>query len=185
MHAMPTSRRHVTTGLLAAPLLMSQAGCRWVQQDRRLELATLEQGLIELARLNAAKALVSRTRWTWAQTLEHCAQSIEHSLSGYPESAPAVFQQTVGRSALAFFRWRGRMSHDLDAPIPGASTLSTTTTVAAATARLQQAIRHFQRWEGPLPPHFAYGALSKAAYAHAHALHLAQHFSAFHPRAAA
>ena len=34
-------------------------------------------------------------------------------------------------------------------------------------------------WQGPLRPHFAYGKLSKPEFERAHAMHLANHFSAF------
>jgi hypothetical protein len=40
----------------------------------------------------------------------------------------------------------------------------------------------FAQHTGPLMPHFAYGALDKADYEQAHAMHLANHFSAFEAR---
>ena len=53
-----------------------------------------------------------------------------------------------------------------------------------ALDRLRQAIGRFRGWSGPLQPHFAYGALDKAGYERAHAMHLANHFSAFDVRRA-
>jgi hypothetical protein len=37
----------------------------------------------------------------------------------------------------------------------------------------------FLKWTGPLRPHFAYGELAKPEYELAHAMHLANHLSAF------
>ena len=61
----------------------------------------------------------------------------------------------------------------LDAPAPDA---------AAALARLRAAVQVFAAHTGPLQPHFAYGELSKAQYEQAHAMHLANHLSAFDGR---
>lgn len=71
------------------------------------------------------------------------------------------------------------MSHNLAEPIPGAPALDARTDSAAAVARLQRAIQEFQGTTAPLRPHFAYGDLSKPEYERAHAMHLANHFSAF------
>ena len=147
--------------------------------DRQLRFATLTQAEQELQRLAQAKALDSQTEFSWAQTLVHCAQSIEFSLSGFPEPKSALFQQTVGAAAIHFFAWRGRMQHGLGEPIPGAATLQAEQDPVAALARLQKAMQAFRSHNGPLQPHFAYGALDKPLYEQAHAMHLAQHLSAF------
>ena len=42
-----------------------------------------------------------------------------------------------------------------------------------------KAAQDFAAHTGPLQPHFAYGALDKAQYEQAHAMHLANHLSAF------
>jgi hypothetical protein len=49
--------------------------------------------------------------------------------------------------------------------------------------RLKQAALAFAHWTQPLRPHFAYGELSRAEYEQAHAMHLANHFSAFDQKA--
>ncbi len=77
----------------------------------------------------------------------------------------------------------GRMTHDLGQPIAGAPALDAPTDVGSAAARLTNAAVAFAQWTGPLRPHFADGALGKAAYAQAHAMHLANHFSALHKKA--
>ena len=147
--------------------------------DRRLVLASLNEALRELDRLKSPQALPPATAWSWPQTLAHCAQSIEFSMTGFPAPKPRLFQLSAGAAAFSVFSWRGRMSHDLAEPIPGAPSLATSADDAVAIARLRQAVQAFQAWQGPLRPHFAYGNLSKSDFERAHAMHLANHFSAF------
>ena len=112
--------------------------------------------------------------WPLAAVLDHLAQSVEMSMDGFPKPKGELFQQTAGRAAFAFFKWRGEMRHDLAAPIPGAEPLEAENWQAAA-GRLRAAIQRFERHDGPLKPHFAYGGLSKFDYAIAHVLHVANH----------
>lgn len=147
--------------------------------DRALTLSTLMEAQRELDRLAEAGSLTTEASWTWPQTLVHCAQSIEYSMAGFPSQKSALFQRTLGSAAFAVFTWRGRMSHNLAEPIPGAASLATSTDATAAVARLRQAIAGFQAHTGPLRPHFAYGELTRAQYEQAHAMHLANHFSGF------
>ena len=147
--------------------------------DRQLHFSSLAAAEEELARLAQAKALASDATWNWAQTLVHCAQSIEYSMSGFPQSESKLFQRTVGSAAFGVFSWRGRMTHDLADPIPGAPSLQANVEPTRALERLRSSILSFQRWSGPLQPHFAYGDLDKKAYELAHAMHLANHLSAF------
>lgn len=181
------SRRQFIVHAGGAGVLLAGAGSAGCAPrpalDRGLRLATLAQAAAELDRLAQAGALESGTAWTWAKTLAHCAQSIEYSMSGFPQPKPVLFQRTVGAAAFGVFSWRGRMTHDLTEPIPGAPALDAAADAAAVLARLRAALQAFDQWAGPLRPHFAYGALDKPAYARAHAMHLANHFSAFQPRA--
>ena len=147
--------------------------------DRQLVFGSLDQALRELDRLTQAPTLKSATAWTLPQTLVHCAQSIEYSITGFPQSKSPLFQSTAGSLAFKAFSWRGRMRHDLAEPIPGAPALAADIAAATALARLRQAIVDFHQTSQPLRPHFAYGDLSKAEYEQAHAMHLANHFSAF------
>ncbi len=147
--------------------------------DRRLRFGSLAAAAEEIVRLSEAKALVSSARWTWAQTLAHCAQSIEYSMSGFPQVKSELFRRTVGSAALTVFSWRGRMTHDLAEPIPGAAALDGEADAGRALDRLRTAIRAFAGWTAPLEPHFAYGLLAKPEYEQAHAMHLANHLSAY------
>ncbi len=67
------------------------------------------------------------------------------------------------------------MSHGLGEPIPGAPELAAGTDWRHAALRLRQSIRRFSAYNGPLKPHFAYGALDKADFALAHRMHIANH----------
>lgn len=118
-------------------------------------------------------------QWTLAQVLEHAAQSVDCSMRGFPQPKPAWFRASVGRGAFAMFQRRGRMSHDLAAAIPGAPAVPRDIALPHAVAHLLQSLREFEAWSGPLQPHFAYGALNKAAYTQAHLMHLADHWQEF------
>ncbi len=178
----PTSsrRKFLATTAAASLVATTTAGCQKASaSDRQLVFASFKDAQREIDRLAKAATLRSTTLWSWPQTLTHCAQSIEYSLTGFPVPKSALFQNTAGTLAFQFFYWRGRMSHDLAEPIPGAPALDTSTDTALAMARLQKAIADFHKRTGPLQAHFAYGELNKPAYEHAHAMHLANHLSAF------
>ncbi len=100
-------------------------------------------------------------------------------MSGYPQGKSKFFQRTAGAAAFEAFSWRGRMTHDLAEPIPGAPVLETELAPARALERLHAAVLAFRQWTEVLQPHFAYGELSKKEYELAHAMHLANHLSAF------
>jgi hypothetical protein len=139
----------------------------------RLSLQGAQQVLIGLR----DKPLVSLKGWSPAEVFNHCAQSIEYSLDGYPALKPAWFRHSVGPLAFSAFAARGAMRHPLDEAIPGAAPLSEPAPQALALERLLQAIADFVSYQGELQPHFAYGALSHADYAQAHVLHLYNHLS--------
>lgn len=179
---LPT-RRVVVMGVMALPAAISVAGLAGCQGgssvDRQLVFSALSAAEQELDRLAGAAGLTSGAVWTWGQTLEHCAQSIEFSMQGFPEPKSALFQNTVGSAAFEVFAWRGRMTHDLAEPIPGAPSLAVDSGDGAVLERLREAMANFRQWTKPLQPHFAYGELDKKQYELAHAMHLANHFSQF------
>ncbi len=170
-----------TVGVAAA----AAAGAGWLLHkpgnDRQLVYATVADAMQEVERLASAavQPLPPATAWNWSETLVHCAQSIEFSLQGFPAPKSALFQNTLGAAAFTLFAQRGRMSHNLAEPIPGAPALDAAAEAQAALARLRRAAQDFAAHTGPLQPHFAYGALNKAQYEQAHAMHLANHLSAF------
>ncbi|HWI11894.1 MAG TPA: DUF1569 domain-containing protein [Burkholderiaceae bacterium] len=139
---------------------------------------TLDEARRTLARLPGAP-LRSTGAWDVPQVLHHVAQSVEYSLDGFPQLKPAWFRATLGRLAFAIFSARGRMSHALDAPIPGAPPIASGLPLTAAVAHVLAALDRFERHDGPLQPHFAYGALDKAAFGRAHLMHLNDHWGEF------
>lgn len=141
---------------------------------------SLTEAMALLQRLQGM-ALESRAGWSVAEVFNHCAQSVEFSLDGYPQLKPAWFRHSIGPAALALFQARGGMRHALDEPIPGAPSLDAPLSAEAALARLQQAFARFSAHGGALAPHFAYGELTHAEYAQAHALHLYEHLSLIRP----
>ncbi|HSV35930.1 MAG TPA: DUF1569 domain-containing protein [Ramlibacter sp.] len=139
------------------------------------KVQSLDDSLRWLDRLDKAPSVTAVGAWPMGAVLEHLSQSIEMSMDGFPQPRSALFQSTAGSAAFAFFRWRGRMSHGLAEPIPGAPSLGAGADWRPAALRLRQAIDRFQGYNGALKPHFAYGALSKTEFALAHAFHIANH----------
>jgi hypothetical protein len=142
-----------------------------------LSLAGAQRVLADLA----DRPLVSLEGWSPAAVFNHCAQSIEFSISGYPALKPAWFRSSVGPLAFGVFAARGAMHHPLSEAIPGAAPLTEPASQALALQRLQRAFDAFAGHRGELRPHFAYGELSHAEYAQAHVLHLYNHLSLIRP----
>lgn len=139
------------------------------------KVQTLDDSLRWLDRVDRAANARAVGAWPLGAVLEHLAQSIEMSMDGYPEPRSDLFQRTAGSAAFAWFQWRGRMSHGLADPIPGAPALMAGADWRPASSRLRAAITRFNGYGGPLRPHFAYGALAKPEFAVAHQLHIANH----------
>jgi Protein of unknown function (DUF1569) len=143
------------------------------------KVQTLSDALRWLDKLDKAAKISTTGKFPVVSVLEHLSQSIEMSLDGYPQPKSALFQNTVGSAAFAFFKLRGRMSHGLDEPIPGAAALTVQGDWKPAAERLRAAVARFEAHQGVLKPHFAYGKLSKTDFALAHAFHIANHQDEF------
>lgn len=139
------------------------------------KVQSLDDVLRWLDRVDRATQVRSTNAWTMRAVLEHLAQSIEMSMDGFPQAKSALFQATLGSAAFAFFGVRGRMSHGLTEPIPGAPALAQVGDWKPGAIRLRAAVQRFQAHTGALQPHFAYGALDRADFARAHTLHIANH----------
>lgn len=146
--------------------------------SRLLRLRSFAEVLRELERVEQAQDAVRTPGWDVPHTLEHCARSITHSLQGFPVLKPAIFRATVGPVAFRVFDAMGRMRHDLLQEIPG-DTPPPPPRLGEALAILRERILTFDRWEGPLQPHFAYGRLTKAQYERAHSMHVANHLASW------
>jgi hypothetical protein len=165
---MSMQRRTVVLGVPAASL----AACSPGPVQTFADLASAMKAIDGLASGHKKSGA-----WSLAQMLHHAAQSVEYSLSGFPEMKSGVFRATVGNAAFAMFDARGKMSHALDEPIPGAPALDKDAPLPAAIERALAALRAFEAHTGALKPHFAYGALDKTQYTRAHLMHLANHWN--------
>ena len=116
--------------------------------------------------------------WSAAQVLEHCAQSIDCSMHGFPKLKPAIVRRVVGPLVLRRFLAKGRMSHDHAAQIPGLPPPDDRPLRDAAD-RLLASIAAFEAWTGPTAPHVVFGEVDKDRYARYHVLHIADHLGAW------
>ena len=135
--------------------------------------------LVALDALPLRPSSAQPPRFTPAQALTHCAQSIEYSMSGYPSLRSRVFRATIGPLVKRRFLRAGAMSHDVGAPIAGAPALPADADLASAMTRLRGAIATFRGFAGTLAPHLAYGACSKQEYEMLHSMHVAEHLGAW------
>lgn len=136
----------------------------------------LDEALAELDKI-AAKHNVQTVNWSAYRIFQHCAQTIEYSMTGYPQQKPKWLQWTIGKLAIFKFLKQGYMSHDLAAPVPGSPALQTEGTTAEGIAILETAIAKFKAFDKPLQPHLFFGTLTKEEYNQYFAMHIADHLS--------
>lgn len=172
-------RLFLKVGMLGAAVGLTGASALWLSQGNdptQLNIAALLAKLNKLTMLSTEQlAGLSTGKWNSAEVFTHCAQSVEFSMSGFPEHKSALFKQTVGALAFTAFVTKGAMSHNLAEPIPAAPELDRSVDVNQALARLIQSLKDFQQYQTDLAPHFAYGELNKADYELAHVLHFYNH----------
>ncbi|MFK8030422.1 MAG: DUF1569 domain-containing protein [Gammaproteobacteria bacterium] len=172
------NRRQALKILGATGLVGVGGGAFWLNRTRTYPELAVDLTLERLGNLNP-EALSSSGSWSVARVFNHLAQSIEFSISGYPEMKSAAFQNTVGSLAFSVFQARGNMNHGLDEAIPGEVVDPMATSSKEALQRLIEAIQTFENFEGDLKPHFAYGELSKEQYSLAHVMHINNHWQEF------
>ncbi len=126
---------------------------------------------------SASVGLSTTGAWPLATILGHCAQSIEFSLSGFPELKSATFRRVVGPAAYTVFSALGGTRHGLSELIPGTQRADVDAPLAKSLERLRAAIASFRSHTGDLAPHFAYGDLTHAQAERAHAMHFSEHLS--------
>lgn len=153
-------------------------GAAWLSWPRDHSHLAIDLTLEKLETLDLA-AIQKDGAWDVARTFNHLAQSIDFSMTGYPEPKSPLFQNTVGKLAFNVFQARGRMSHDLGEAIPGEKIAVAPVPDKAALDHLKQTLITFQQTDGPLQPHFVFGALSKEDYALAHVMHINNHLEEF------
>ncbi len=166
------------TILTAGGVIVAGAAAGWFVLPSGARPLTVAAASNELGKLRGAK-IKHVGGWTPAQVFEHLAQSVEYSMSGFPQSKSALFQSTAGAAAFAVFQAKGAMKHGLTEVIPGAPTLASNGDTDAALDRLLKSLATFDSFTGSLKPHFAYGDLDKRSYAAAHAMHVFNHLTEF------
>lgn len=144
-----------------------------------VRLDNLAKAREALQQLRTAGAGPPSRGMTLHQVLLHCTQSIDYSLGGFPQMKPKFIRATVGRIVVGRFLSAGRMSHNLAAPVPGAPAIPAQGELERAWTMLFAALDRFERHEGAMQEHFIFGALSKDSFGRLHAMHIADHLSAF------
>lgn len=142
-------------------------------------LDNLVQARESLLKLRASATSVPSRGMSLHQVLLHCTQSIDYSLTGFPQMKPKLVRVTIGSLVAGRYLSRGRMSHNLDAPVPGAPKLPAEGDLNAAWDGLFAALDRFERHASPVHEHFIFGTLSKQDFGRLHAMHIADHVSAF------
>jgi hypothetical protein len=135
---------------------------------------TVDSALRKLDKLSHENFL-NIGEWDPYQIFTHCAQSVEFSMSEFPEHKSTFFKRTVGKLAFSVFSSKGKMTHGLNEPIPSAPELTKGLDAMIALNRLKKSLIEFDRYQGTLAPHFAYGELTKDEYEIAHVIHLYNH----------
>jgi len=170
----------VTTGAIAGGIVGVGSATFLLIDDINPNELTIKAALEKLTRLST-KELAYTGKWDLVQIFTHCAQSVDYSISGYPEHKSAWFKNTAGRVAFSLFSAKGRMTHSLDEAIPGAPIIAfennSADKVNKALKNLQQSLFNFDLYRGQLAPHFAYGELTKRDYEIAHVMHCYNHLN--------
>lgn len=171
----------LTLTIFTMPSILKSQGVSMTKAELTSELEKAKSlkdlsTLLEKLEFNE-KNLQIEGSWSIGTVLSHCAQSIRYSISGYPQMKSPVFRSTVGSAVFSIFSLRGKMSHGLEEPIPGAEKLDLQIPYEIGKKELFEAINQFASTKAnELKPHFAYGDLSKGDYDNAHALHIKNHF---------
>lgn len=170
-------RRLLLTGAALAGTGLAAGGGLWLAAPAAATGAfeSLPQAYktLEALRQGDARTLEG---WDLATVLHHAAQSVEYSMHGYPQLKGAWFRASVGPAAFAVFDHFHKMRHNLAEPIPGAPAIEPGQPLGPAIDHALGALQAFERYQGPLAPHFAYGDLDKTRYLHAHLLHFSDHW---------
>lgn len=157
-----------------AAIVLAGGAAKWLSHSSNNQPLTIEAAIGQLSTMSR-RSISSNGDWNPTQVFSHCAQSVEYSMSGFPEHKSTLFKNTAGTLAFSAFSFKGEMTHGLNEPIPGAPALPLKANISGALQRLVQAMLAFKLHKDDLYPHFAYGELSKDEYEVAHVLHLYNH----------
>ena len=171
-------RRQFIKASIITSASLGLGGALWLNDEADKSRLTIDGVLATIDRLQKQQVTTTGA-WSLNQILDHCAQSVEYSMSGFPEHKSAAFKSTIGKLAFSAFSSKGKMLHALDEVIPGAPLINVSNKSLAsngqAFTRLRRSLLAFQQYQDNLAPHFAYGTLLKADYEQAHAMHFYNH----------
>lgn len=171
------NRRKFILGSIASGALIG-SGVAWVSIEQNLEPLNIDFALTKLDTLMKQNPSTVGA-WNLSQVFTHLAQSIEYSITGYPEHKSELFKNTAGKAAFSLFSAKRKMTHPLNEVIPGAPELQINENVSLAYERFKKSLIDFKNHQGDLKPHFAYGQLTKQQYEMAHVIHFNNHLREF------
>ncbi len=171
-------RRHFIKSAIAGGILagLGSGGLLWLRDSGKNIDVSIDSAIALLNELSN-NPVRSTGAWSPYKVFVHCAQSIEYSMSAFPEHKSALFKNTAGQVAYSIFSTANSMRHSLSEPIPGAPDIADDGDIRIAFNRLIRALQDFKVFAGTPGDHFAYGELSKEEYATAHVIHLYNHMT--------
>ncbi len=169
-------RRKLLKGSIAFGIAGSFVGLGWFASAGDPSKLTIKSINEELAQL-IDQPLTSTGAWSPFKIFSHCRQSIQLSISGYPQHKSDFFKSSVGSLAFKVFEHIGTMRHGLDEAIPGAEALVAEGDAHVALQQLIASLNELEQHPGPFADHFAYGALTKQQTIAAHVLHIRNHLT--------
>tara|TARA_R110000744_G_scaffold262275_4_gene376854 strand:- start:16120 stop:16650 length:531 start_codon:yes stop_codon:yes gene_type:complete len=167
------NRRKFILGSIASGVFIG-SGAVWFGIEQNQESLDISFLLVQLDKLMEQNP-VAIGEWDLYQVFTHCAQSVEYSMSGFPEHKSDFFKSTAGKAAFFLFSEKRKMTHALNEAIPGAPLLSKQGNIIDAFERFKKSLIDFKEYNGVLAPHFAYGQLTKSQYEAAHVMHFNNH----------
>ncbi|PKI17991.1 DUF1569 domain-containing protein [Colwellia sp. 12G3] len=168
-------RQFIKTSIaIGATSLVGSGGIFLLVDDANKDELNIVSALKKLDVLSDNE-LVNTGPWELYKIFTHCAQSVEYSMSKFPEHKSSLFKSTIGKLAFSVFSSKGKMTHGLSEPIPGSPSIDSSLDTTAALNNLKKSLIDFKNYKGKLAPHFAYGELTKSEYEIAHVMHFYNH----------
>ena len=99
------NRRNFVSGILASGVVIGTGGLVWLGNGSDNKSLTIKASLQTLHRFMNAE-INTLGDWDIYQILVHAAQSIEFSMTGFPEHKSALFKSSAGKLAFAAFSGR-------------------------------------------------------------------------------
>ncbi len=140
--------------------------------NRNLRFKNLNDAVNELQRLDKGKVVTAKL-WSYYQILNHCADSLEFSMSSYPRVMPSFIRKTIGKFFFKKLMKDGYMKPG--SPNPGAPKKREEGDVVSALKRLRNSISIFTKYEGPFGIHPIFDELTKSEWEKLHTFHIANH----------